>query len=269
MPHGFDKLLHHEPESLPPTPPRRKSTQSRYHLHVRQQPIAARACGAGDRDRRPVDPPPIVQILLTDFDAEAQDDRDILQDPRFTVGCLLFPVSDSPGWPNIPETEPPERDRDGVARADDIFSTPLLSGKAFMSPFFVDADPDPNSAPTHPSSDDVNLGTSSNPPPGPHNLRNTSKLHQPATFFIFADLSIRTAGLYRLQFRLMNWGSVEDTGQSMPILAEAWSNPFRVYPAKDFPGMRDSSILAEGLKELGFVELKTRGKGKGKGRKRW
>lgn len=274
MPHGFDKLLHPEPESSPSPPPWRTSTQPRYHLHIRQQPIAARACGAGDRDRRPVDPPPIVQILLTDFDPESQADRDILQDPRLTVGCLLFPVSDSSGWPVIPETEPPEGDRDregendGVARADDTFFTPLLSGKAFMSPFYVDADPDPNSAPTHPSSADLLAGTSPVPPSGPQNLRNASKLHQPATFFIFADLSIRTAGLYRLQFQLMNWGLVEDTGQSMPILAEAWSDPFRVYPAKDFPGMQDSSILAEGLKELGFVELKTRGKGKGKGRKR-
>ncbi|KAJ5136862.1 Velvet factor [Penicillium atrosanguineum] len=134
-----------------------------------------------------------------------------------------------------------------------------------MSPFYVDADPDPNSAPTHPS---FEYSQSPSEPAGPSNLRNASKLHQPATFFIFVDLSIRTAGTYRLQFRLMNWGSVEDTGQSMPILAEAWSDPFRVYPAKDFPGMQDSSILAEGLKELGFVELKTRGKGKGKGRKR-
>lgn len=54
----------------------------------------------------------------------------------------------------------------------------------------------------------------------------------------------------------------------MPILAETWSDPFRVYPAKDFPGMSDSSVLAEGLKEAGFVELKTRGKGRGKGRRR-
>ncbi|KAJ5755424.1 Velvet factor [Penicillium manginii] len=260
MPHGFDKLLHLEPESSPPPPPRRTSTQSRYHLHVRQQPIAARACGAGDRDRRPVDPPPIVQILLTDFDPGSQDDRDILEDPRFTVGCLLFPVSDSPPYlPNTDEDETPEGgDGDGVARADDTFSTPLLSGKAFMSPFFVDADPDPNSAPTHPSSENPHRVPSPDLSQ-PENLRNASKLHQPATFFIFADLSIRSAGFYRLQFRLMNWGSVEDTGQSMPILAEAWSDPFRVYPAKDFPGMRDSSILAEGLKELGFVELKTRG----------
>ncbi|KAF3394164.1 Sexual development regulator velC [Penicillium rolfsii] len=272
MPRGFDKLLHHEPESSPEPPPRRPSSQSRYHLHVRQHPIAARACGAGDRDRRPVDPPPIVQILLTDFDADSQDDRDILQDPRFTVGCLLFPVPSATGWTPSSDAEPnmltAERDPDGVARADDSFSTPLLSGKAFMSPFFVEADPDPNSAPTHPSFSE-DRGTQ-RPQHGPQSdsLRNASKLNQPATFFIFADLSIRSAGLYRLQFRLMNWGSVEDTGQSMPILAEAWSNPFRVYAAKDFPGMRDSSILAEGLKELGFVELKTRGNGKGKGRKR-
>ncbi|CAP98467.1 Pc22g11790 [Penicillium rubens Wisconsin 54-1255] len=267
MPHGFDKLLHPEPEPQspsPPPPPRRPSTQSRYHLHIRQQPIAARACGAGDRDRRPVDPPPIVQILLTDFDSNSQEDRDLLQDPRFTVGYRDGNRDREREREHERERER-ERETDGVARTDDNFSTPLLSGKAFMSPFYVDADPDPNSAPAHPSS--ISDPHISNPP---HHVYNhaASRLHQPATFFIFADLSIRSAGLYRLQFRLMNWGSVEDTGQSMPILAQAWSDPFRVYPAKDFPGMRDSSILAEGLKELGFVELKTRGHGKGKGKKR-
>ncbi|KAJ5413801.1 Velvet factor [Penicillium cosmopolitanum] len=77
IPHGFDKLLHLESESSPPPQHRRTSTQSRYHLHVRQQPIAARACGARDRDRRPIDPPPIVPILLTDFDPGSQNKRDI------------------------------------------------------------------------------------------------------------------------------------------------------------------------------------------------
>ncbi|KAJ5171800.1 hypothetical protein N7492_004393 [Penicillium capsulatum] len=268
IPHGFDKLLHHEPESSPPPPPRRSSIKSRYHLHVRQQPLAARACGAGDRDRRPVDPPPIVQMLLTDFDPTSQDDRDILQDPRFSVGCLLFPVSESTGLPIPPEeqSKSPENantpENDGVARTDDTLN-PLLSGKCFMSPFYVDADPDPITAPTHPSSSEIK--SSSSPP---HHLYNASKLHQPATFFIFTDLSIRSAGLYRLQFKLINWGSCEDTGQNVPIMDEAWSDPFRVYAAKDFPGMQDSSILAEGLKELGVVELKTRGKGKGKGKKK-
>lgn len=250
--------------ALAPNPTRTTPSQSRYHLHIRQQPIAARACGAGDRDRRPVDPPPIVQMLLTDFNLS---DVDILQDPRFTVGCLLFPVAPAPSASS--ERHSWESRTSGITRSDDDSgnlpgqSTPLLSGKAFVSPFDVDADPDPVTAPAHPSSYNINTDLSTNTKPKPDE---NAKI--PSTFFIFSDLSVRTAGLYRLQFRLMNWGSVEDTGQSMPILAEAWSEPFRVYPAKDFPGMRDSSPLAEGLKEMGFVELKTRGKGKGKGRRR-
>ncbi|KAL4895585.1 velvet factor-domain-containing protein [Aspergillus ambiguus] len=256
VPMGFEKLLHNSPTPSPP--PRRTSASPRYQLHIRQQPIAARACGAGDRDRRPVDPPPIIQMLLTDFDPE--EDMGILQDPRFTVGCLLIPVTPSSQGTG---DDPIREDRQGSHRSAPGQSTPLLSGKAFMSPFFVEADPDPETAPAHPTSRDNQAGV-----PASYGRGTQGHGGEPATFFIFSDLSIRTAGLYRLQFRLMNWGSVEDTGMSMPILAEAWSDPFRVYPAKDFPGMRDSSRLTEGLKELGFVELKTRGKGKGKGRRR-
>lgn len=275
---GIDDILQH-PLTPPPAPRRQQQqqqqapaskptstpTRSRYHLHIRQQPIAARACGAGDRDRRPVDPPPIVQMLLTDFNPS---DVDILQDPRFTVGCLLFPVAPAPSATSERNTGNTwESGTSGINRSDDDSgnlpgqSTPLLSGKAFVSPFYVDADPDPSTAPAHPSRHTINTDLSIKPQPD-------ADARIPSTFFIFSDLSIRTAGLYRLQFRLMNWGSVEDTGQSMPILAEIWSEPFRVYPAKDFPGMRDSSLLTEGLKEMGFVELKTRGKGKGKGRRR-
>ncbi|OJJ44128.1 hypothetical protein ASPZODRAFT_135602 [Penicilliopsis zonata CBS 506.65] len=273
VPQGFDKILHHNAD-ISPVRQTQASPSSRYHLHVRQHPSGARACGAGDRDRRSVDPPPIVQMLLTDFDPSLPDDWDILQDPRFTVGCLLYPVMD-PSSPRNGDTEMASWGRSPVGSVDTSRSedndsqgqsSQLLSGKAFVSPFFVDDDPDPSTAPAHPSSyaqppHAMSAAAAAGPLFG-----NNAK--QPATFFIFSDLSVRTAGLYKLQFRLMNWGNVEDTGQSMPILAETWSNPFRVYPAKDFPGMQDSSVLAEGLKELGFVELKTRGKGKGKGRRR-
>ncbi|KAL4909158.1 velvet factor-domain-containing protein [Aspergillus multicolor] len=271
MPSGFENILHHYSPS-PSPPPRRASPSSRYRLYIRQQPIAARACGAGDRDRRPVDPPPIIQLLLTDFNPNSEEDRSILQDPRFTVGCLLYPVQDPSYLPGScvgpPNPHPtPTYPSFGVNIEDSNApgnSTPLLSGKAFASPFYVDEEPDPNSAPAHPSStDDYDAS--------PRTLtlkpRTGSLLTPPASFFIFSDLSVRTAGLYRLQFRLMNWGAIEDTGQSMPILAEVWSDPFRVYPAKDFPGMRDSSLLTLRLKELGFVELKTRGQGMGKGRR--
>ncbi|RMJ25378.1 Velvet factor, partial [Aspergillus sp. HF37] len=268
MPTGFDKIMNHSPGPAPaaaptpapaappaPTPapphqpppsPARTSSASRYHLHIRQQPIAARACGAGDRDRRPVDPPPIIQMLVTDFNAGSEQDMEILKDPRFTVGCLLYPVAAaaSASAAANPGLDSPEG--------------PLLSGKAFVSPFHVLADPDPATAPGHhPVGGYCSPSHAQAPPqqqpaqPAYQPPNRPAAAAQPATFFIFSDLSIRSAGVYQLRFRLMNWGSVEDSGFAMPILAETWSDPFRVYPAKDFPGMRDSSVLAEGLKEAG------------------
>lgn len=264
IPRGFEKLLQQAQLSPPSHASRKQSNQSRYHLHVREQPIKARSCGTRDRYRRLVDPPPIVQMLLTDFDPESQEDCAIFRDPRFTVSCLLFPDSassqpspplgaDQRGLEQRPKCDVDDNTNDTI---------PLLSGKTFVSPFFVEADPDPASAPMHPSSDTAVSST--------HSLSNltASCTHQAATFFVFADLSVRSAGVYRLQFKLMNWGCVEDTGQSIPVFAETWSNSFRVYPPKDFPGMQNSSLLVKGLKDLGFAELRARGKDDGKGRRK-
>ncbi|POG57577.1 velvet factor, partial [Rhizophagus irregularis DAOM 181602=DAOM 197198] len=38
----------------------------KYTLIVSQQPLRARMCGFGEKDRRPIDPPPIVQLVVTD-----------------------------------------------------------------------------------------------------------------------------------------------------------------------------------------------------------
>jgi hypothetical protein len=37
---------------------------STYELVVCQQPLHARMCGFGEKDRRPIDPPPIVQLVV-------------------------------------------------------------------------------------------------------------------------------------------------------------------------------------------------------------
>ncbi|KAF2732103.1 hypothetical protein EJ04DRAFT_566286 [Polyplosphaeria fusca] len=49
-----------------PQPVLNEKLNLNYELRVRQQPIAARACGFGERDRRVIDPPPIIQLLVTD-----------------------------------------------------------------------------------------------------------------------------------------------------------------------------------------------------------
>ncbi|KAF2657253.1 hypothetical protein K491DRAFT_677411 [Lophiostoma macrostomum CBS 122681] len=60
-----------EPRAFPlpgsiPQPVLNEKLNLNYELRVRQQPIAARACGFGERDRRVIDPPPIIQLLVTD-----------------------------------------------------------------------------------------------------------------------------------------------------------------------------------------------------------
>jgi len=38
----------------------------RFSLIVVQQPVRARMCGFGDKDRRPITPPPCVRLVVTD-----------------------------------------------------------------------------------------------------------------------------------------------------------------------------------------------------------
>lgn len=296
IPSGFERLLHPPSPPLPDTSTSPESSQpdiaTRFRLHIRQQPIAARACAAGEKDRRPIDPPPILQLLVVDFDPESEDERVVLQHPGFTVGCFLYAVHRGPPYSSfssnflsavpgtagrfqerlVDSTHVPElsngppavrASRDsGIGTATgppQMRSIQVLSGRTYASPFYVSHEPDPDTAPGYPASN--------RPRDGPPRSR-AAIAGMPATFFIFADLSVRTAGIYRLQFRLMDWVAAIDSEAPQPILAEAWSEPFRVYSSKDFPGMRDSSLLTIRLRELGVMELKPRtGKGKG-GRQR-
>lgn len=132
-----------------------------------------------------------------------------------------------------------------------------------MSPFFVDADPEPHRAPVHPRSSPVVDGKGKSKLHTPVTPLSPTKI--PSTFFIFADLSVRTSGIYRLRFRLVDVGQAAESrpGTSTPILDEVWSQPFQVYAAKDFPGMRETPYLTEQLKGLGAVGIKTRRKEKG------
>jgi hypothetical protein len=53
------------------------SQRNNYSLIVRQQPKHARACGFGERDRRVIDPPPIVQLVLNDSSGDEGSPFDI------------------------------------------------------------------------------------------------------------------------------------------------------------------------------------------------
>lgn len=44
----------------------------------------------GNQDRRVVDPPPIVELALTDFDPRSRGDVDALRNPYNAMHCLLL-----------------------------------------------------------------------------------------------------------------------------------------------------------------------------------
>lgn len=45
-----------------------------WSLQVVQQPIRARMCGFGDKDRRPITPPPCIRLIVKDAQTEKEID---------------------------------------------------------------------------------------------------------------------------------------------------------------------------------------------------
>lgn len=86
-----------QPIAFPPVPNETKSFTTRltregktlrYELNVLQQPVRARACGSGQKssaDRRPVDPPPIVQLKVLEVKP-----NDVVEDITFMMNANYF-----------------------------------------------------------------------------------------------------------------------------------------------------------------------------------
>ena len=212
----------------------------RYILTVRQQPRAARACGFGERDRRVIDPPPIVQLSLKDYDPTSSTDIEELRFPFNIVHCALLSAGpqDPQSLTSAPST-PSASSADVTAVPDPAQSNRIsrrLMGTLVASPF-VGTDPE--------------MPTSS--------VENASL----ATFFIFQDLSCRQNGRYKLRFTLMKvplGPNLVEGGQGR-VVGSVESDEFDVFSAKDFPGMRPSTLLTRDLKRQGAGVSVKKGKG--------
>jgi hypothetical protein len=80
----FHKLTNiHRPRQPQYAPPR-------HSICMRQQPVAARACGFGERDRRVIDPPPILQMTVEDPNATPEEIRKMIRHPCTVVHCTLW-----------------------------------------------------------------------------------------------------------------------------------------------------------------------------------
>lgn len=73
--------------SIKPKPPKPKFS---YDLTMRQQPVSARACGFGDRDRRVIDPPPILELKISSEFATPEELHTQLRKQYYVCHCSLW-----------------------------------------------------------------------------------------------------------------------------------------------------------------------------------
>lgn len=75
----------------------------RFRLSLRQQPKAARACGFGDRDRRVIDPPPIVQLIIESSSMTEDEVHSYLRYESYVMNCAICDESGTRDASLMPE----------------------------------------------------------------------------------------------------------------------------------------------------------------------
>ncbi|KAI9767988.1 MAG: hypothetical protein M1840_005300 [Geoglossum simile] len=100
----------------------KRYSDGRYEIRVRQQPEAARSCGFGERDRRVIDPPPIVELVVKDPKTGIPDQLE-LRYPFNVLHCTLWSADG-------------KTDETALVAQDRIRTNRRLMGTLVSSPFF-------------------------------------------------------------------------------------------------------------------------------------
>ncbi|SPJ74653.1 uncharacterized protein FTOL_04384 [Fusarium torulosum] len=72
-------------------------------LKIRQQPTAARSCGFGERDRRVIDPPPIVQLSIESPSLSKEQIAKEIRYPHYVMSCSILDETGSHDASFMPE----------------------------------------------------------------------------------------------------------------------------------------------------------------------
>ncbi|KAG2200189.1 hypothetical protein INT47_009827, partial [Mucor saturninus] len=202
----------------------------KYKLIMIQNPVRARCCGFGEKDRRPIDPPPILQLFIEKPDGtlqNAHEDESNLS--LFVVQCDLV-SSDG--------TE----SRSHVFNPSSAISPPITnpSNETLPTSGTLLSFHDP--APTRSLMGAVVSNA----------YQLTDNENTPGIFFIFQDLSVRIEGTFCLKFMFMNLSAGDPLTMSTQVSDDVMSNPFTVYSAKNFPGMTDSTSISQCFAQQGI-----------------
>ena len=80
-----------------------RPTKTEYRITVRQQPFAARSCGFGERDRRVIDPPPIVQLTIHDDSLTPEEHSRKLRHQFTVVHCSIWDEKGTKDMSGMPD----------------------------------------------------------------------------------------------------------------------------------------------------------------------
>ncbi|CAK4029498.1 Hypothetical predicted protein [Lecanosticta acicola] len=285
-----------QPQSLlPPTRPTTNQAQEkklsssssregyRYSLEVVQQPQRARMCGFGDKDRRPITPPPCVRLVIVD-DATGReiDVSDIASDPSFFVlqvdlwaenadreANVVRASSSSPAVSISSATTtsyPPPAEHRPMHEQPVMYLHPETGQPVYGMPYAMQLSRPGMMAPQypglyypHPSGQMTYMPQTqaSSSAMYTRNLIgsltvNAARLTDPAGkagyWFVLQDLSVRTEGHFRLRMSFIdisNHGAPGVNRGKAPVLAWTFSDRFQVYSAKKFPGVIESTPLSK------------------------
>ncbi|KAL0080504.1 hypothetical protein F4703DRAFT_1869020 [Phycomyces blakesleeanus] len=191
-----------------------------FELVVVQQPLRARMCGFGDKDRRPISPPPILQLSI-----RTKDGQEI--NPENVNVSFFVVLCDS--WLEDGKTE-----ANLVYHSLAVSQIDNLTGEISQTVKIRNM-----------------VGSS---------VASATKLYDAqgnlGIYFVFHDISFRSEGRFRLGFSFIDIGtsifsenSVRDSQQvsiqPKPALKKVFTNPFTVYTAKQFPGVAQSTLLSQ------------------------
>ncbi|KAK5629596.1 hypothetical protein RRF57_005311 [Xylaria bambusicola] len=93
------KAVQKAPQRIPTS----AAVTSTYRINIRQQPIAARSCGYGERDRRVIDPPPIIQMSIVDPTASPEEIRNRLTHSYSIMHCTIWNEAGDQDLSSMPE----------------------------------------------------------------------------------------------------------------------------------------------------------------------
>ncbi|KAI0976197.1 hypothetical protein F4678DRAFT_217265 [Xylaria arbuscula] len=90
-------------QKAPQRTPASAAVTSTYRISIRQQPVAARSCGYGERDRRVIDPPPIIQMSIEDPTASEEEIKNRLTHSYSIMHCTIWNEAGDQDLSSMPE----------------------------------------------------------------------------------------------------------------------------------------------------------------------